>query len=182
MTEPRSDLAQIEPEGGWGEKMKLLPNDRWRLFVSALFDAPRKGGLLWAIKTAGFVSNDASLQVVASRMVRDERVAEAIEEEARRRFRLLPVFAIPALERLIKDPEHKDHGRAVSMLLERFLPVQTGVTVTVQDSRGPSEARIEQVLARIAELAARAGIPLPARPTIEGEVVDVTPPASSAAS
>jgi hypothetical protein len=166
----------------WGEKMKLLPTDRWRRFTLAIFDAPRKGGLLWAIKTAGFVGPDNSLQVLASRMVRDERVVEAIEEVARQKFRLLPVFAIPALERLIKDPEHRDHGRAVSMLLERFMPVQTGVTVTVQDARGPSEARIEQVLARIAELAARAGMALPARPAIEGEVIDVTPPASSAAS
>ena len=61
------------------------------------------------------------------------------------------------------------------------MPTSTAVNVTIADTRQPSEARIEQVLARIAELAARAGIPPPV-PAIEGEVVDVTPSAPSAAS
>ena len=179
------DLEQLEPETGWGPCMaKLSP--RRRLFVAALFDAPlHKGGsttkgeqrgrgqLSWAIRTAGYTGGDKGLRVYATRLLQDTRVADAVREEAHRRFRLLPMSAIPALERLIGDPEHKDHAKALGMWLERFAPVQSSHTLTIQDNRPATEEAIERVMEKIVHLAARVGIAaLPPAVMIDAEVID----------
>jgi hypothetical protein len=158
----------------WGPKMAALANDKQRAFVCALFDAPPKGKgqLIWAATTAGYgtsTSSKKSLSVIASRLAMQPAVQDALHEEAHRRFKMLPAAAIPALEQLLKSPGHRDHSRGIAMVLDRFAPVETRTTVRIEDTRPPTPEAIATVLARIEELARRAGIALPPPPTIDAE-------------
>ena len=75
---------------------------------------------------------------------------------------------------LIRDPKHRDHARAIAMVIDRTDPLQTLHTVRVEDTRPPSPEVTQNVLDRIDELARRAGI-LPAPQIIDGDCRDVTP-------
>jgi phage terminase small subunit len=124
-----SDAQNIEALPDWGKAMLALKTDKQRLFVCALFDAPPhgKGQLIYSAKTAGYgtaTSTNKSLSVIANRLVQDDKIQAAIKEEAHRRFRLLPPAAIAAVQKLIADPTHRDHARALAMVLDRTDPVQ----------------------------------------------------------
>jgi hypothetical protein len=167
-----SDGQNIEALPDWGPRMKALANDRQRMFVCALFDAPPhgKGQLIWSAKAAGYgtpTSTNKALGVIAARLLQDERVQAAVREESHRRLRLLPPAAINALHKLIADPSHRDHVRAISTVLDRTDPVEVKHEVNVHHD-APTVEMTEQVIARIEQLARRAGIAsLPA--PIEGE-------------
>jgi hypothetical protein len=161
----------------FGPRMASLPPKR-RALVMALFDddAPRKGdGLLaFAAQRAGYgtpTSSHRSLCVIAGRIVHDDQVQEAIAEHSHRVMRTIPPEAIRALKDLIRDPKHRDHMKAIAAVIDRTDPLQTLHTVKVEDLRPPTPEAIERVLARIDELARRAGLSLP--PPIDGEFVVV---------
>jgi hypothetical protein len=175
MTATPDTAAQEAPE--WGPAMSALSEKR-RAFVVALYDedAPRKGeGLfIYAAQVAGYgtpTSSKKSLGVIAGRIAHDDRVQAAIVEHSQRCLRAIPPEAIRALKDLIRDPKHKDHARGIAMVLDRADPLQTMHTVKLEDSRPPSIEATERVLARIEELARRAGL-LPAP-----QIIDVTPDA-----
>jgi hypothetical protein len=172
-----SVLQDIEALPEWGPKMRALANDRQRTFVCALFDAPPhgKGQLIWSAKVAGYgtpTSTNKSLSVIAARLIQGEKVQAAIQEESHRRMRLLPPAAITAIQKLIADPTHKDHARALAMVLDRTDPVEVKHEVNVHHD-APTIEMTEKVIARIEQLARRAGVvPLP--PPIEGEFTVVS--------
>jgi phage terminase small subunit len=179
MTAPATDIATEEPAPEWGPKMAALPTDRQRRFVDGLFDAPKaKGRLIWAARVAGYgtaTSSNKSLSVIASRLAADEHVREAIAEESHRRLRILAPSALAALSRLVDAPTHKDHGRALAMILDRTDPVETTHNVKVERVAPPSIAATEKVLTRIAELANSAGIPAQLMPpVIDAEIIEDT--------
>ncbi|HUI12559.1 MAG TPA: hypothetical protein VL048_03705 [Xanthobacteraceae bacterium] len=156
--------TDIEREGvEYGPAMRALANDRQRAFVCALFDAPRKEGrVIFAARAAGYGSADStnkSLSVIGSRLHVSDKIQAAIAEESQRRMRGLSPRAIKALEDLIDDPTHRDHARGIAMVLDRSDPVATTHNVVVEH-REPHELvkATEKVLARIEELAARAGV------------------------
>jgi hypothetical protein len=155
----------------WGPKMQALSNDRRRAFVCALYDeqAPMKGDglLIYAAKKAGYgnkegTSTNEALGVIGARLVQDESVHDAIAEYSRNLVRVISPEAVRAVRNLIRNPKAKDHARAVGMILDRIAPVETTHTVKVEDNRPPSREAMERVLARIDELAVRAGVMLPA--------------------
>lgn len=129
---------------------------------------------------AGFGTSTSSPQswsVIASLLAHDDAIQAALHEEDERRIRASAPRAIRALTNMIEEPEHKDHCRAVSMVLDRVHPAATEHRLTVEQSDSPRRViATEQVLARIEQLAARAGLLLPptAPPAIDGEfsVVD----------
>jgi hypothetical protein len=158
----------------WGPAMAALPNDRQRAFVVALYDeeAPRKGDglMIYAARAAGYgtaTSSTKSLGVIANRIVHDGRVQAAIVEHSRSVLRAVPPEAIRALKDLIRDPKHRDHARAIAMVVDRTDPLATVHTVKVENHQIASPEITEKVLQRINELARRAGL-LPA-PVIEGD-------------
>ncbi len=59
----------------------------------------------------------------AHTLSRDERIIAAIAEEAKKVTRLGHPEIIAAAFNLIRDPNHRDHGRAVFGLLDRLDPV-----------------------------------------------------------
>jgi hypothetical protein len=81
--------------------------------------------------------------------------------------------AIQALEKLIGDPGHRGHMRAVAAVIDRVDPLQQNVSVNVRHE-APTVELTEQVIARIEELARRAGVAaLPAPAPIDGDFVVV---------
>ncbi len=168
----------------FGPKMVALSEKR-RALVCALFDddTPAKGDglLVFAARRAGYgspTSSTKSLGVIAGRIVHDDDVQAAIKEHSHRVMRAIPPEAIRALKKLIADPTHRDHMRAIAAVIDRTDPLQTMHTVKIEDTRPPSPEITQKVLARIDELARRAGL-LPSPQIIDGECRDVTEQAST---
>ncbi|EGP07538.1 hypothetical protein CSIRO_2777 [Bradyrhizobiaceae bacterium SG-6C] len=166
-----------EIAANFGPAMLAL-NERQRAFVSALFEAPRKhGAAVFAARAAGYgtpTSSKQSMFSIASRLMSDQKVQEAITEESRKYITTLGPLAVRALKNLIGDPTHKEHGRALGIAIERIMPAQSTHAVKVEIDATPGMRETAVVMARIAELAARYAVALPApRPVIEGNVDEV---------
>jgi hypothetical protein len=110
--------------GSYGPAMRNLPNSRWRSFVEFLLVEPGGPGAQTnaAIKAGFGGKKRTSMTKIASRMVRDIRVIAALEEEGRKIVRAGGAAASKALMGLVDNPEHKDHARAISMVLARTDP------------------------------------------------------------
>jgi hypothetical protein len=114
--------------------MQALPNDMQRAFVFNLCrEKPRRGALVAAARKAGYCANStpAIAAKFAWKLSRDPRVLAAITEESRKiLFCAFPEGA-NALLSLVRQPDHKDHLRALSLLLERTFPPESRHTVEV---------------------------------------------------
>jgi hypothetical protein len=171
--------GEIEAKPDYGPKMRALDNDRQRMFVAGLFSAPPKGRgqHIWAARFAGYgkadgTSSNKVLGVIAARLLADQRVIDAVQEESQRRLRLLPPVAIQALEKLISDSSHRDHMRAVAAVIDRVDPLQQNVSVNVRHDPAPTIEMTQKVIDKIEQLARRAGVPaLPAPIDAEFAVV-----------
>jgi hypothetical protein len=118
----------------WGElspEMKALPNDKWRAFVVHYLSGPvGHGSRARAAELAGLCKNPKWAARDAYRVYHDPRVIAAIAIESRKFVRAHAPDAAKALMAMIHNSEHKDHARAVSMLLDRVDP-----TVHVHDMK-----------------------------------------------
>jgi hypothetical protein len=177
-----ADIARaLLPADGteWGPAMRALPSDRHRAFVLAMYEVPKGfGAQVKAAKMAGFGTSTSSPQswsVIASLLAHDARVLAALHEEDQKRIRASAPRAVRALAHLVETPGHRDHVRAVGMVLDRVHPVETTHNVRV-DHR--VEHRIEatdKVLERIRVLALAAGLnPQTLPPMIDGACEDIT--------
>jgi hypothetical protein len=174
LPEPLPDVDGAQ----WGPKMKALPSDRHRAFVLALYEIPRgHGAQVKAAHRAGFgtsTSSPQSMAAIASMLAHDERILEAMREEDERRIRASAPRAIRALAHLIETPDHKDHGRAIGMVMDRVHPLESVHRVEVEH-KGRVIVATEEVLARIAQLATKAGLePASLPPLIEGTCTEIT--------
>jgi hypothetical protein len=177
-TGKRRELAPLEPvDAQDGPAMLALPTDRHRAFVRALYSVrPGHGARVKAAKLAGFGCQHSTAQTmatIASRLSHDERILAAIAEEDQKFIRSSASRAIGALSRLIENPNAKDHVRGIAMILDRTMPVET--IVKMQHDATPALRATAEVLARIADLAARAGVDLSKLPPM----IDVTPASKS---
>jgi hypothetical protein len=120
-----------------------------------------------------------SMATIASRLAHDERVLAAIREEDEKRIRSSAPRAISALSALVENPKHKDHARGIAMVLDRVHPLET--VVKINHDATPAFNETAEVLARIAQLAAKFGVALPAPPPrlIEGRVAENKPQGAS---
>jgi hypothetical protein len=170
----RQELAPLEPvDAQDGPAMKALPTDRHRAFVRALYQVKQgHGANVKAARLAAFGtpnSSPQSMATIASRLAHDERVLAAIREEDEKRIRSSAPRAISALSRLIENPKHKDHARGIAMVLDRVHPAETQHTVKVEHSATPDFKETAEVIARIAELAAKYSVSLPAPVVIDAK-------------
>jgi hypothetical protein len=174
-------VAALAPGDGaeFGPAMKALPSDRHRMFVLSLYEIPRgHGAQVKAAKMAGFGTSTTSAEswaVIGCKLAHDDKILAAIHEEDQRRVRASAPRAIRALEHLIETPDHRDHGRALGIVMDRVLPADTTHHVKVEH-RVPVMVATAEVLERIAKLAARAGLdPLRlAAPPVDAEFVEIT--------
>jgi hypothetical protein len=115
--------------------MRALPSDKHRCFVISLYEVERgRGANVQAAKMAGFGTSTTSANgwsAIGYRLAHDEKILMAIHEEDQRRIRSSAPRAIRALSNLVEDPDHKDHGRALAMVLDRVHPAETRHTVAV---------------------------------------------------
>lgn len=138
--------------GQLGPAMKALPNDHWRAFVDFyLLEKPGYGAQTNAARRAGFglqKTTPLNMARIASRLMRDDRIVAAICEEARKMVRGGAPEAAQALLNLIRNPDHKDHARAVAMLLDRVDPVTTHQQIEVTHRNvDPDREAIEELRA-----------------------------------
>jgi hypothetical protein len=179
--EPSLAEAIASPADGakWGPAMAALPSDRHRAFVLALYQVkPGYGAHVTAAKLAGFgtsTSSAKSWSVIASRIVHDEAIQAAMREEDEKRIRASAPRAVRALAHLVETPDHRDHARAIGMVLDRVHPVETMHRVMVDHKHKHEIVATEKVLGRIRELALMVGLdPQVLPPTIDGTCKDVT--------
>jgi hypothetical protein len=123
---PAARKRRDEIWGELGPAMRALPNDRWRAFVEHIVLAPPGyGAQANAYRRAGFGHARTTSETVvrmAWKLVRDERIQAAIAEESRKMLRAGAPEAVKALHNLIRNPDHKDHGKAIGMVLARTDP------------------------------------------------------------
>jgi len=118
--------APREDWGQHGPAMKALPNDAWRAFALALASGRQgHGALARAARAAGFGKNStpANLAKLAWKISHDDRMIAAVAEISRKIVRVGAPEAATALLNLVRNPKHRDHGRAISMVLDRSDPV-----------------------------------------------------------
>ena len=83
----------------------------------------------------------------------------AITEYSHQALRTIPPEALRALRSLIADPHPREHMRAIAAVIDRSDPLQTTHTVIVDNqSERQLVVATEEVIARIHELAKRAGL------------------------
>jgi phage terminase small subunit len=157
----------------------LALNERRRRFVLALVmqDIPNYTD---AAEEAGFGGRGKNrrnvLKQIGSRLVHEESVLEAIREVAGKHLRGSGLLmAAKSLERMVNDPKHKNHARAVEAMLDRTgLGVEQKISVDHTHTDLTGAAMIE----RIRELALKHGMdpakllggnaPVPQQKVIEG--------------
>jgi hypothetical protein len=132
-----------------GEAMRALPNNKWRNFVEFyLLEKPGYGAQVNAARRAGFGkarTTPLNMARTASRLMADARIQAALAEEARKIVRGGAPEAANALLAMIRNPDHRDHARAVSMVLARTDPevARTDISVTHKVIDEDEEAREE---------------------------------------
>ena len=171
----RRELMPLPAVDGteWGPCMKALACDKHRMFVLSFYQVkPGYGANVKAAKLAGFgteTSSAKSWSVIASRLAHDEKSLAAIREMDEKMIRSSAPRAIRALSSLIETPSHKDHARGIAMVLDRTMPLETVHNVQVKHGVTTDFKETAEVMARIAELAAKFAVPLPAPRVIEGK-------------
>lgn len=151
----RDPIVHAPPEATLGPAMLAL-NDRQRNFVVALLETG-SANHTEAAAMAGYSGDRATLQVTGHRLAHDDRVLEAIREEAHRRMRSSAILASSALVEIISNregEETKDRLKAIDMLLNRVglhgtTEHKTTVTHTMDE---------KQMVARIKALAEGLGL------------------------
>jgi len=149
-------MSQIEPahQETWGElgpSMRAL-NERQRDFVRHLVTGkPGYGALTAAARKAGYGKNSKAptLQKHAHDLSRNPRIIAAIAEEAKKVVRGVGhAEAVAAIMNMIRDPLHRDHARAVAMILDRSDPAISKHSVDVTHRHeDPDRAALEELKA-----------------------------------
>jgi hypothetical protein len=125
---------------------------RQRAFVEFfIVEPPTHGAQTRAARRAGYGTGRTTPPIMAkisSRLVRDEKILAAINEEARKLLRAGGLEATKALLALVHNPEHKDHARGIAMTLARTDPEierhDLNVTHTLLD---PDQEALEELRA-----------------------------------
>ena len=131
-------LTARRKEADWGElgpAMRALPKNKWRLYVEFyLLEKPGYGAQVNAAMRAGFFTEKTTPMNrarIASRLHHDERIQAALVEEGRKIVRGCAPDAAKALLELVRDKDHKDHARALGMVLDRVDPMVTRTDMNV---------------------------------------------------
>jgi hypothetical protein len=129
-------VSRAKPDdwGQLGPAMRALPNNEWRLFCYALVTGPGGyGKYTAAARAAGLGKNStpSNLGKFAWQLAHDSRMIAAVAEMAQKYLRGAHPEAVNALHNMIRDPGHRDHGRAVLALLDRVDPIVSKQNIEV---------------------------------------------------
>jgi len=160
------EVGELE---GLGPAMLAL-NERRRLFVLIIDQFP-KITLGEAAERAGFggppggdpAKRDHVLRQTGYRLMHDEKIIAALHETASKNLRSGALLAVKALIRLVENEKHKDHARAIEMMLSR-----TGfVERTAHDVNVRGEITVNHTEEAIEQLRVLKGLGLPQPKLIE---------------
>jgi phage terminase small subunit len=135
----------------WGELSPALRDlsEKHREFVrNYVADVVIKpfGAQTRAARSAGYSGKNVVNQ--AYDLMRDPRIIAAISEESKRLIRVGQPEAVAALFNLVRNPDHKDHGRAVMALVDRIDPTTSHHSVHVTHrTEDPDLAALEELKA-----------------------------------
>jgi hypothetical protein len=144
------------PESDYGPKMRALTTNGQRRFVLALL-AQTHRDYSAAYLEAGYSSTGKGTNYCAHRMAHDERIQDALQEEAGRRLKALLPLALHTVETIMENPQAKeaDRVKVAFGVLDR-----SGLSAVVEHKVMVGLAGDTEMLARIKMLAERNGIPL----------------------
>lgn len=148
----KNALTERVAGGKWGPAMSALRTDHHRAFVLALMEQVGEPNATLAAEVAGFGGESpVGLRVTAHRLIHDDRIQAAIQEEARKRLISGGLMASAELLRIVADRGHKDQLKAIGMLMDRAgMHALTEHKVTVENvSDREALARINQRLAEM---------------------------------
>jgi predicted DNA-binding WGR domain protein len=147
-------VDSAEQKEDWGElgpAMRALPNDRWRNMVRFYVADTKHGALTRAARKAGWGRPNTKAQTLSKQawaLSRDERFIAAVSEECQRLLRIGQPEAVAALYNVIRDPKHRDHMRAVALVLDRTDPLISKHIVDVTHHKvDPDREALEQLKA-----------------------------------
>jgi hypothetical protein len=125
----------------------------------------------------------------AYRLMMDPRIQLAVAEEAANFIRMTGPAAAQMLNRLVLNENHRDHARAIDMVLSRVAPIETKHVIDVRHHRTLDEEALaaletmrsmnmtnEQLISFFGEAGLRryeGMLADKAKPVIEGEAVEV---------
>jgi hypothetical protein len=143
--------ARREDVGTWGPYMSALPNDKWRDYAMYVCTHPWAHGLLAeAARAAGFCQNSTPAQTAkfAWKLSKDARMIAAIGQLSRQITRSGAPEAANALLAVIRNPDHKDHVRAIEMVMGRTDPIETRQKIdVVHRTVDPDQEALEELRA-----------------------------------
>ena len=128
-----------------------------RNLVRAFFNHPNYTQAQLA-EVAGYQKGTApnQLSVAGARAFGRERVIAAMQEEGSKRLRSGGALAVSALMDMVRNPQHKDHAKAVQMALDRTgFHAMSEHKVTVDDKRPQTK---QELIAKILEMAEARGL------------------------
>ena len=137
----------------FGPKMQAL-NERERKFcwayVTAMMAFGGDASAADAAREAGYSDASGAAKVRANELLHRERVQEALDELAQREMRGLALPALLALKRVMEDPQHRDHVRAILAVLNRVgMSERTEAHVTVTHQVDAKD--VETLVRRLAQ-------------------------------
>jgi phage terminase small subunit len=132
--------------------MRALPTDRQRAFVLAYVSDAGRGATERAYLAAGYTPSTRNARPDAWRLLHDDKVQAAVAEESKKILRSAHPLAVKALLNLVENPDHRDHGRAIALLLGRVDPevAKTDLAVTHRVELSADDEALEQYKAMLA--------------------------------
>jgi hypothetical protein len=169
-------IAKVPPPEEWGPALAAL-TDLQRKFVLELHASPKGyGSGVRAAKAAGYAPSDGSLRAEAARTLANPKVQSALRELGPKAISAEGFASIANIAEIANDPKVKPETRlkANIALLSHAFPAQTEHKVVVERTAPDVVVVTEQILTRIATLAARVGLD-PDAQVAATRMIDVTP-------
>jgi phage terminase small subunit len=156
----------------FGPKMQAL-SDRQRLFVLELVADPLMSRSE-AARLAGYSNSSEGAKVTAHRLMHDQRIIEALHEQAGKRLWAISMKAAYRVEQMLDSEDDKVALKAAVAVLDRTgFGAQQNINIhqTVRDESSKG------ILKRIEALADRLGVPvtgLLGKPVVDAEFSEVS--------
>lgn len=134
---------------GYGPAMSAC-SPLQRRFIEAAFNHPDRNHMDW-LRVAGYKGNYEGTRKLASRMLHNQLVQDAMLEFGATIYRTKLPKVVDAIDRIIVDPLAKDHVKVLHGVLDRVglhTVHETKTTVTHTFDRDTAIARIAAILER----------------------------------
>ena len=139
-----TELAKTDDIPDFGPAMAVL-TDKQRAFVQAYCEHPNYDNAP-LVKEAGYGDSTlVSARVTGYRLMHNEKILAAINEEASKRLRGSGILGVSVMMQIAANPAHKDHLKAATALADRTgFHALSEHKVTIDDKRPKSRKEMVQ--------------------------------------